>query len=286
MKSGNSHPSIKVGVFSIGSLAAAFLFVYLPVWRRLAAAWSSNDEYSHGFLIIPICLYILFREKPEIARCQVVPSNWGFVIFAMGLVIYIFSHLAEIMTLASLSMVLVIAGMVIYICGFGVFGKLRFPIFLMLFMIPVPAQIYSSATLPLQLMVSKASVWLIDVAGVPVYREGNMIRLTEKSLEVVQACSGLRSMISLFALSSILGYFIIKSTLSRGILILLGVPISIGVNVIRIFLIALFLYFLRYDLTDESIHGLFGLVIFSFAMALIIGAGRILSLWDRSVERN
>ena len=274
----------KAETFLMSTLFLLFLIAYLPVWKRLVEAWSSNDEYSHGFLIIPVCMYILLRERRQIAQCQTAPSNWGVVILATGLFTYIFSYLAEILTLASLSMLIVLTGLTICVYGFDAFKKARFVLFLMLFMIPVPAQIYSSATLPLQLMVSKASTWLIDVAGIPVYREGNMIRLATKSLEVVQACSGLRSMISLFALSSIFGYFIIKSNASRGLLILLGVPISISVNIVRIFLIAVFSYYFSYDLTNESIHGLFGIAIFGFAIVLIFGSGRILSLWEKSNE--
>ena len=233
-------------------------------------AWSGSDEYSHGFFIIPLCIYILWRKKEILAEIAVCPSLWGLGLVIFSLLLYLFAHLAEIVTVASFSMVLLIAGIIIYFYGFLMLKELIFPLFLLLFMIPIPAQIYSSLTVPLQLFVTKVSVWTGTLFGIPVYREGNVIHLPERTMQVVQACSGLRSMISLLTLSAILSYFTLKSNFLRTVLFVSGIPAAIIVNVIRVLLLVAAFYYLNYDLTSGPIHTIFGMTIFILALLLII----------------
>ena len=109
------------------------------------------------------------------------PSLWGLGLVIFSLLLYLFAHLAEIVTVASFSMVLLLAGAVIYFYGFPMLKELLFPLFLLLFMIPIPAQIYSSLTIPLQLFVTNVSVWIGALLGIPVYREGNVIHLPDRA---------------------------------------------------------------------------------------------------------
>ncbi len=139
-------------------LFAFFVLAYFPVWKRLVLAWSSSDEYSHGFFIVPICIYILWRKKEILAEIPGRPSSWGLGLLIFSLLLYLLAHFAEIVTLASFPMVLLLAGIIIYLYGFLMLKQLLFPSFLLLFMIPIPAQIYSSLTIPLQLFVTKVSV--------------------------------------------------------------------------------------------------------------------------------
>lgn len=266
-------------VLSIG-LLVSFIVAYFPVWKGLLAAWIGTEEYSHGFLIIPLSVYIVWTKKDDLSEISVMPSGWGLMIVILSLLIYLFAHLAEIVTLASLSMVMFLVGVCIYIFGFAVFRKMMFPFFLLLFMIPVPAQIYAALTIPLQLLVSKVSVILAQVMDIPVYREGNVINLPERTLQVVQACSGLRSMISLLTLSAVIGYFTLKSNFLRSILFLSGIPAAIIVNMVRVFIVIVAFYFFNYDLTTGSVHTVFGIVIFFLALFFIILAKGVLVHWD------
>lgn len=263
-------------------LLAAFIFCFFPVWQGLIHAWASSDEYSHGFFIIPLCFYIVWLKKEALAQVPVKSSLLGFGMIIFALLLYVFAYHAEIMTLSSFSMVFLTAGAIAYFYGFLMLKKLIFPLFLQLFMIPVPAQIYSKLTIPLQLFVSEISVWLSSIFEIPIYRDGNLIYLPDQTFQVVQACSGLRSMVALLTLCVVFGYFTLRSNFLRTILFITGVPVAILVNIIRVLIMILFFYYFNIDLTSDSVHTVFGLVIFGLALILIYFIRGSLSIWDRS----
>lgn len=278
---GGKHQASGYSIFLIAILIASFILTFFPVWKRLIMTWSSSDEYSHGFFIVPLCCYILWRKKQILAEIPIRPSSWGLAFVIFSLLLYLFAYLAEIMTLTSFSMVLLLAGVVIYFYGFLMFKELIFPLFLLLFMIPVPAQIYAKLTIPLQLFVSKSSTWLAATFGLPIYREGNVIHLADRTFEVVRACSGLRSVISLLTLSALFAYFTLKSSFLRTILFFSAVPAAIFVNIIRVLLMVLVYHFFTYDLTTGSIHTIFGIIIFMLALGFIAMVKGLLSFWDK-----
>ncbi len=262
-------------------LFATFILVYFPVWKGLVLTWYGSDDYSHGFFILPLCCYILWRKKGILSKIPIKPSSSGLVLVIFSLLLYLFANFAEMVTAASFSMVLLLAGAVIYLYGFLMFKELLFPLFLLLFMIPVPAQIYAQLTIPLQLFVSKTSAWLAVLLGLPIYREGNVIHLPERTLSVVQACSGLRSMISLLTLSAIFGYFTLKSNSLRTILFFSGIPAAVAVNIIRVLLTVLAFHYLNYDLTRGTLHTAFGLIIFLLALIFLFILKGVLTIWDK-----
>ena len=270
----------------IVALFATFILAYFPVWKSLVLAWSDSADYSHGFFIIPICLYILWRKKDVLAVIPAKPSQWGLVVVICSLLLYLFSCFAEIVTLASLSLIPLIAGIILYLYGLRVLKEMAFPLFLFLFMIPIPSQIYSSMTIPLQLFVTKASVWLAALLGVPVYREGNIINLSDRTLQVVTACSGMRSMISLLTLSAIFGYFTLRSNMLRVALFFSGIPAAIIVNIMRVLIMVLAFHFSALDLTRGGVHTVFSMLIFFVALLLLAFFKRFLSHWDRSLARS
>jgi exosortase A len=279
----NSPPFTKALLLIL--LVVTFVVTFFPAWKGLVLAWSNYDEYSHGFLIMPVALYIAWQKKTKLASVKIKPSNWGVALIVFSLLCYLFAHFAEIMTLSSLSIVLAITGTLLYLLGFSVLKELLFPIFFLLFMIPIPAQIYSSLTIPLQLFVSKVSVAIVALLGVPIYREGNVLNLPDRTLQVVQACSGLRSMVSLLTLSIIFAYFSLKSNVLKTLLFLSGIPIAIFVNIIRVTLLVLVFYYLGYDLTSDNIHMVFGVVIFLLALITIAAVRGVLSIWDKSAPK-
>ena len=281
----NPKPSNLLSRSLILILFATFVLAFFPVWDRLVLAWSTMDEYSHGFLIIPLSCYILWRKKRILAEIQGRPSGWGLGLVIFSLLLYLFAHFAEILTLESFSMVLLLAAVVIFVYGYLMFKKLLFPLCLLLFMIPIPSQIYASMTVPLQLFVSKTSVSLSALLNLPVYREGNIIYLPEQTLEVARACSGLRSLVSLLTLSAIFGYFTLKSNLLRTLLFFSGIPAAILVNIIRVLLLILAFEYLHYDLTTGIAHTVFGMFIFFLALIYIAAMKGVLSFWDRSATQ-
>lgn len=262
-------------------LFVAFLLAYIPVFKELFYTWSTSDEYSHGFIIIPVALYILWTKREKLAVIEVETSRSGLIFLIASLILYVLAQFSGISTLSSLTLVLTIASSSLYLFGPKIFRKIIFPVFILLFMIPIPSQVYSAATIPLQLFVSKVSVFLASLLSIPVYREGNIINLPERTLQVVQACSGLRSIISLLTLSLIFGYLTLRSNLLRSILFFAGIPVAIFVNIIRVLLMVVAFYYFNFDLTTGTVHTFFGLVIFFLALVFLYIVQRIISVWEK-----
>jgi exosortase len=261
-------------------LASSFILAYFPVWKSLVAAWSASDDYSHGFLILPLCAYIAWQRRDALAEIVVKPTFLGLIIVGFSLLLYLIGRFGEISTLSSLSIVSTLAGVIVYLWGKNHLKELLFPLFLMFFMIPMPEQIYSSLTMPLQLFVSKISTDVAGLVGIPIFREGNVIFLPDRTLQVVQACSGLRSLMALLTLSVVFGYFALCSNVLRAILFVSAVPASIIVNVTRVLVLILCEYYFGIDLTSGILHTVFGVVIFALALAMIALIRGVLSTWD------
>ncbi len=287
MNSANSNPNSSSGLYSgfvSALLLGSFFLAFWPVWQNLLHAWSTSDDYSHGFFIVPIAIFIVWRGKKSLAALPKSSSWLTFPVLLFVIMAYLFAYLAGIATVMAYSMVALLAVTVWFFWGKAMVKALSFPIFLLLFMIPVPAQIYATLTVPLQLFVSQTSVGLASFLGVPIFREGNIIHLPEQTLQVVQACSGMRSLISLLGLSVLFAYFALKSNQLRAILFISGVPIAIGVNIVRVFIMILGFYFFDFDLTQGVIHEILGGAIFVLALILIAITKGVLSHWDISTE--
>ena len=177
-------------------------------------------------------------------------------------------------------------GSVIYLFGTKMFKALSFPLFFLLFMIPIPSQIYSALTIPLQLFVSKVSVDISFLSGISIYREGNVIHLPGQTFQVVQACSGLRSLTSLLTLSTVFGYFTLNSNIWRSVLIVSAIPVAILVNIVRVLTTIIAFYFWGYNLSVGSVHTAFGMVIFMLAIIIIAAIRKILSIWDNPTKES
>ncbi len=268
--------------FFLSLLITGCIIAFFPVFQKLVLSWSTSDDYSHGFLVIPLSLFIIWSKKEILKKVSRNPSISGLFLILFSLVVYIAAYYAEIATVASFSLVSLIAGMIIYYFGFSMLKELAFPVTFLLFMIPVPAQIYASLTLPLQLFVSSISSSISSAIGIPVFRDGNIIQIPEHTLQVVTACSGLRSMVSLMALGAVFGFFSLRSNLLKTILFLAGIPISIFVNFIRIFLMILAFHYFDFDLTKESIHTLFGVAIYILALIAVFAVQKGISIWDQT----
>ena len=262
-------------------LVASLIAVYLPVLRGLVILWSTSEDQSHGFFIIPISLYIIWLKKDKLSHAAIVPSSWGivWVLFAVG--IYLLASFADISSVAAYSLLPLVIGIVIYLFGFMILYQCLFPIALLLFMMPIPSQIYVSLTNPLQIIVSTCSVWLVSLVDIPICRSGNVIQLPDRTLQVVAACSGLRSLMMIIALTSIFGYMTLRKNVLRVILVVSSIPIAIIVNIIRVVVMIIAFHYFNFDLTTGKIHTVFGLVIFMFAILIVAMVKGALLFWDK-----
>ncbi len=258
---------------------AAFLLVYLPIIYELIKEWYSDPNYSHGFLIPVISAYLIWRKRQELIDIQKSISGSGLILIIVGIILFILGNAGAEYFTVRFSMIVVLFGLVLYYLGTNLIRRVWFEILFLLFMIPVPYVIYFSAAFPMQLMASKVSVFLLNGLGMPVIRQGNIIHLANQSLEVAEACSGLRSLISLLALGAIYSYLSQRQLIGKILLFLSTIPIAVVGNIFRVFLTSIIVYSFEADITSEPIHSLMGASVFviSFILLFICGAiiGRI-----------
>lgn len=266
---------------SLAILLCLFVWVFYPVWVSLVSAWSASEDYSHGFLILPLSVYILWGKREQLLELEVNPTWSALPLALLGLCAYLLARYAEISTVSSLAMIAVLASGVLMLFGWRIFLLCLFPLSLLLFMVPVPAQIYASLTVPLQLFVTKVTTVFLVQVGVPLLREGNVLHLPEHTLEVVQACSGLRSIMSLLTLGAVIAYFGLSSYLLRGLLFVSAIPVAIFVNIVRVFIMVVALYYFNVDLIDGPAHVAFGAGIFVLSILLFLLLRKGLALCER-----
>lgn len=260
---------LSFGTFALWSgLPAAFLIGYLPVWQHLVSAWATNDDYSHGFAIVPLTIYIFWSKRKALMAKVKKGSNIGLLIVIVSLLLNLLASAGEIQTLRALTMLPFLSGTVLYFFGFTVFRMSLFPLALLVFMIPIPAQILAALTVPLQLIVTKISGMLARAIGIPLLLQGNLIQIPGQTFEVVQACSGLRSIMTLVTLGAFMGYFTLQRNWQRAVLLVAALPIAIVVNIVRVFAMVAFSFFVEIDLTQGAAHTSVGLIVFMLSLAL------------------
>ncbi|MBM9616722.1 exosortase/archaeosortase family protein [Desulfobulbus rhabdoformis] len=262
----------KIFAIQIALITGSFIFAYYPVFASLVKTWANSEDYSHAFFIIPISIYFTLEHK------EVIKTNYfnkkfstaGFIFFILSTLVYIFSISAKIYTLSSIALVLSLICLTWTLTGKESIKTIAFSLFFLFLMIPIPSQIYSSATIPLQLIVTDISAIAIKSLNIPLFQQGNTLHLPDTTLQVVEACSGLRSIISLFTLSIIFGHIHHNTIKEKLILASTTVPIAIFINILRITVMVISLYYFKIDLTEGSLHTYFGLIIFTLSILLML----------------
>ena len=264
------------------ALGALVLFVvaYFPVFRILAGKWAESEEYSHAFLTLPIILYMVYQNRQRVLKTPATFTALGLVTLLLASALYYFSLLTEVHTVIALAMYLTVLGTVVFLFGIRSVWVLFTPLLLLLMLIPFPDQLYIQLTFPLQLKVSQMSEAIIGLFGIPVHRAGNVLTIPQKSFEVVEACSGLRSVITLLTLSVVMGYFLLVRTTSKLLLVAASIPVAIFVNLIRVVTIVLLFHSFGLDLYEGTLHTVTGLLIFLIALATLFLLQRILEQWE------
>jgi len=262
------------------ALLALTSLLNFHVWYDLILDWIRDDNYSHGFLVIPVSIYILWRRRKQLSW-PIRPSRWGLALAVIGSVGLVLGIAAEEFFVTRVSLVMQMSGIGLAYFGIANFRRVWFAFFFLLFMIPVPAVIYYQATLPMQLFSSKVTTTLLQVIGVPAVRQGNIIHLPEYSLEVIEACSGLRSLVALLALGSLYSWSYMSGRGRAVFLTLAMVPIAISANIFRVFVTAVGAYVVSRDLAETFLHEVSGLLVFFSALAMLVILGAILKWTER-----
>jgi exosortase len=268
-------------IFQAISLGFLLLVLYYPVVAELVRDWIVDDNYSHGFLIPVVSLFLVWRKREKLRSIPSGSSGMGLLVLIFGLLMLIVGSIAVEFLTQRLSLLVVIFGLLLYLGGRRLAGEFFFPLLYLSFMIPVPYIIYYSVSFPLELLASRWTTWVVQLMGIPIIREGNILYLESTTLQVIDACSGLRSLISLSALAAAMGY-LTQRTIPKGlILFLTAVPVAIAANVLRLSVTAVLASLHGEQVAQGFLHQFSGIVVFIFAiicLSLVGGFLRWLSL--------
>ena len=215
-------------------LTLAVAFIYASITVKLVHDWIDFPDYSHGFLIPFFFLYLVWERRATLISTPSKPTWAGLPLVALALAVMLTGVFGAELFLSRFSFVLLTAGIVWTLFGWSMLLQWRFLLFILFLAIPLPAILLNRITFPLQLFASHLSSIILPILGVPVLREGNVINLPAMPLEVAEACSGIRSLLSLFTVAVLYGALAEKRTSIRVLLALAALPIAIFANVIRI----------------------------------------------------
>lgn len=253
---------------TIAWVSALLLIAYGSVLWRLVEVWYNDGDMGHGFFVPVIAGYIAWQTRDRISGVNPQPNWWGLAIMAFGALQLWIGALGAELFLARTSFVITIIGAVLLLGGTAYLKAFGFPLFLLFFMVPIPAIIYNQITFPLQLFASRVAEGSISVLGIPVIREGNILELAQQKLNVVEACSGIRSLLTLTFLSLVYGYFTEKRGWVRVTLFLATIPIAIIQNAGRVTITGIAAQF-NPDLAEGWFHEAQGWVTFMVAFAIL-----------------
>jgi exosortase len=224
---------------------------------------------SHGFLVLPVVAFVVWRRRAELAAIQPQTNWWGFGIALWGAVQMLLGTLAAQVFIARTAFLVSVIGAVLFLGGTRALKTLAFPLLLLLFLFPIPATIYAQVTLPLQMFASATAEAVLNSIGIPVLRDGNILELPHERLSVVEACSGIRSLLSLSFLSLIYAYFFDKRVGMRWVLLAATIPIAIAANAARVTLTGILGEY-RAGLAHGAFHLFEGWVLFAVALVLMV----------------
>jgi len=251
-------------------IVGAIVLVFWQVFVRLVDAWIVDGNYSHGFLIIPLSIYFVWERRQKLAEAPIRPSWFGLVVLAGGIAVLMAGLWGSELFLSRIALLPVIAGIVLFLFGWTVLGIVGFPIAFLFLMIPIPSIIFNQIAFPLQLLASKLGEWAIAVVGIPVLREGNVLILPHTTLEVAEACSGIRSLVSLITLGLVYGYFMDPRTWVRTLIVVSAVPVAIVANGARVASSGMAAEWVGPEAAEGFFHEFSGFIVFIFAFAMIL----------------
>jgi exosortase D (VPLPA-CTERM-specific) len=274
-------------------IVAGIVFLYAPVLAKLGFDWWTDDNYSHGLLVPFVIGFVIWLDLERLKRaCDKPDVLFGLIAVAVSIMILLGGTLGAELFTQRISLVVIIAGTIVYFFGTKLLRSLLVPFGLLLLAIPIPQIIFNKVAFPLQLLASRIAEWGIRTIGIPATRRGNVIDLIPVNsmqsvgLEVVEACSGIRSLMTLVTLSLILGYFTRErrdstieglrrvfrnpDVIRTALLMVSAVPIALITNAGRVIATGVLTYFYGPEIAEGVWHDISGSVVFLTALLLLI----------------
>lgn len=263
---------------------AAFAVLFWPVVSGLVSHWAHDDSYSHGFLVAPVAAWFAWERRHRAAAAPVRPSGWGLAAAAASLLLLLAGLAASELFLTRIALIGVLASSVLFLLGWTQLRIMAFPLAFLLLMVPLPALVFNQIAFPLQLVASRFGELAMTTLQIPVLREGNVIVLPEARLEVVEACSGIRSLFSLLAVGIVYGYFSDPRPPARVALAAATVPIAIVANGLRVAGTGVAAHLYGAAAAEGFFHAFSGWLVFACAFGLLVAVGAALR-WAAPARR-
>jgi len=257
-------------------LIGLILWLYAGVLGRLAHQWWTDPNFSHGFFVPIFALYVVWQKRDSLRTVPSAPTAWGLAVMLFSLGTLVLGVLGAELFLSRVSLIMLLVGLVLFLQGRGMLQALLFPLAILFLMVPIPSIILNQITFPLQMLASKLSAWILPFLGVPVLREGNVINLPAMPLEVADACSGIRSLLSLTCLAVMYGYLLEKRMGIRVILALASIPIAVAANGLRIVGTGLLVQYWDPEKAEGFFHAFSGWLIFVVSLLMLFAVHRLL----------
>lgn len=256
-----------------GTIFGALILMYADVIPALVSQWIEDANYSHCFLVPLISIWLVSRKLPRFHGERKGSLREGLPFLLPGLVLFLLGNAAAELFTMRFSMLLLFWGLVRGLWGAALFRYLSFPLFFLVFMVPLPYVVFYRIAFPLQLASAAFSSLALDFIGVPMVRSGNIIHLGQMSLDVVTACSGLRGLLSLITFAVLFaGIFPMRGRL-RALLIFLAVPTALAGNALRIIVTAILVHLSGKTFLDGVLHQAMGLLTFGVGVGVLFLLG-------------
>ncbi len=250
-------------------MGCLLVLLYHGIWRGLIKQWIDDPNYSHGFLVVLFCVWLVWRRRAVLRGLPRKPSAWGLVVVVGSLAILILGVFGAELYLSRTSFLFLIAGITIYFAGWKMFRALLLPWALLFLAVPLPTIVFNQIAFPLQFGASRLATDMLAVLGVPVLREGNIIMLPSLTLDVAEACSGLRSLMALVTIGVLYGCIFERRVSRRVLLALVAIPIAVVANAVRIVTTGLLGQYWAPDKAEGFFHVFSGAVIFVCTLLLL-----------------
>jgi exosortase len=268
----------RLGWFPYASIALLLVVLYYRVAIKLVYDWSTIPDYSHGFLV-PLFAAFLVWDKRKVIQATPIRQSWfGVPLILFSIAVLILGVYGVELFTSRLSFLFLMTGLIWTFFGWAMVRTLRFPLLVLVLAIPFPAILFNQITFPLQLLASRIASDILPLLGVPTLHEGNVIELPVMKLEVAEACSGIRSLMSLFTLAVFYGYFLERTNRRRVLLALTSIPIAVAANVARIVGTGLCVQYWDPEKALGFFHEFSGWVMFVISLACLYLVHRAMQL--------
>ncbi len=255
---------------TIAWFTALIVIGFFPILRHLVEQWATDEDVGHGFFVPVVAGFIAWQRREQLVSITPKPCWWGAALVVWGILQSYIGTLGAEQFLQRTSVLIAFLGVLLLTGGVRMVKALAFPLLLLPFMIPFPAVIYNQITFPLQLFASGVAENVLNLLSIPVLRDGNVLELANGDrLNVAEACSGIRSLMSLTFLSLVYAYFFDKKVWMRWALLLGTIPIAILANAGRVTITGM-LADVNPDLAHGFFHSLEGWIIFVIAFVMLL----------------